>query len=498
MFDLVAFIAQLLPPYKRTTTNKGFVQILFAPIGTLLLAIEALRVKLLIEARSTGQVLILQELCNRVAFGAAVDRIYLLDGNTTVDFQVVIPPGLSESVVSNIRGVLDAHKQAGKRYTIQVDADYDVITTPLAWEPGYPTLSSTKLTWAVDQSGSFHTVVVADGETVIDQSFNYLDGVPLEYANNTATNVSITVGPVSATLTRNVASGVINRIGYLRSGNLVMILPNVDLGTVEVKLVGINGTNFSDSYQDASVANNTVSGVTYNRQRVYPTVPNGQYRAYARIKGQTQETTVDITWAGANQPPIVSYQLPDVSGKVGVPFSTTFPLNTFTDPDGTIASIAVSGYPSPLGYTSGSRTLAGTPTTAGTYTVYVTATDNQGATVQDSFVLTIAAADAPDPIPSGTGTSNVVYYNSNVLKCEVQWSNGKARVVDTSGYVVPSGKNVYYFLSGSPYVNSLSTDYEYLPGQTLTVWKVVAVSPDRFANAFVATGFNIIYFGQPE
>ncbi|WP_080058285.1 putative Ig domain-containing protein [Spirosoma aerolatum] len=499
MFSLAAFIRQLLPSNLRTDLNVLFIQMLFTPVVTLMKSIEADRQRLLIEARATGQVLILQELCNRVAYNSAIGPIYLLEGNySTIDFQVIVPPGLGSSMLSNIRGVLDKHKMAGKRYQLVEQAAYNAQPTVIAWETGYPVLSSTKLTWAINTTGTYQTVVSVDGVEILNQAVGYTAGISLEYSNTVGTTFVVTVGSISASLTRNVATGVINRLGYWKFGALLFILPNVDVGDVEVKLVGIGSTNYSDTYQDASVGNNTVSGVSYNRQRIYAGIGNGTYRAYARVKGQTTEVTLDFSLGVANQSPIVSYENPNQTGKVGVFFTYQIPLNTFTDPDGPQPSISVGGYPSPLTYDAPTRTISGTPTATGTHTITVTGTDNQGATVQDVFILTINPADTVDPPPI-TGASSIVMYNSNVFKPVIQYnSSGMARIVDTSGFSVPSGKNVYYFISGSPYVTSLPTTYDFAQGQTVTIWKLVATSPDRWANTFYAKGFSIIYIGQPS
>ncbi|MDE0422401.1 MAG: putative Ig domain-containing protein, partial [Gammaproteobacteria bacterium] len=107
--------------------------------------------------------------------------------------------------------------------------------------------------------------------------------------------------------------------------------------------------------------------------------------------------TIDVT--AVNDPPTVANAIPDQSATEGAAFGFQFAANTFDDvDDATLAYAAVedgeSGLPSWLGFDPATRTFSGTPasTDVGTVTVKVTASDDDGASVSDAFVITVSAA----------------------------------------------------------------------------------------------------------
>ncbi len=100
---------------------------------------------------------------------------------------------------------------------------------------------------------------------------------------------------------------------------------------------------------------------------------------------------------GANQPPVVTKIIPDQQGKVGQSFGYEIAVETFTDPDGTIASITANGLPA--GVTLTDRKFAGNPTTSGDFTVTVTARDDKGAEVSTQFKFKVAEKDIENKPP---------------------------------------------------------------------------------------------------
>ncbi len=111
-----------------------------------------------------------------------------------------------------------------------------------------------------------------------------------------------------------------------------------------------------------------------------------------------------------NQSPIVSSAMIDYNLTVGSQATISLPTNQFSDPDGSIVSISVTGLPAGLSYNSSTKLITGSPTTAGTSTVIVTATDNGGLTVSDVFLITVASAQGFTPgvneVYSGVFTSS--------------------------------------------------------------------------------------------
>ncbi|MXY78828.1 MAG: hypothetical protein F4Y94_03865 [Chloroflexi bacterium] len=107
--------------------------------------------------------------------------------------------------------------------------------------------------------------------------------------------------------------------------------------------------------------------------------------------------TIDVT--AVNDPPTVANAIPDRTATAGTAFSYTFPANTFDDvDDSTLTYTAVedgeSGLPSWLSFNAGTRTFSGTPAAedVGTVSVKVTASDDDSASVSDTFVITVGAA----------------------------------------------------------------------------------------------------------
>ncbi len=105
------------------------------------------------------------------------------------------------------------------------------------------------------------------------------------------------------------------------------------------------------------------------------------------LKVSTQFKLTVSAAGGSNQPPVVARLIPDQSGTVGVSLSYEVARETFTDADGTVASVSFAGLPA--GLTASGWRVSGVPSSAGTHTVSVTATDNAGASVSTQFRLTI-------------------------------------------------------------------------------------------------------------
>ncbi len=98
-----------------------------------------------------------------------------------------------------------------------------------------------------------------------------------------------------------------------------------------------------------------------------------------------------------NTAPTVATPIPDQDARVGAPFSHTFPADTFNDADGDPLTYSATGLPDWLGFDPGTRTFSGTPEAVGAPEVTVTASDGNGGSVSDTFVITIGAANA-DPV----------------------------------------------------------------------------------------------------
>ena len=175
--------------------------------------------------------------------------------------------------------------------------------------------------------------------------------------------------------------------------------------------------------------------------------------------------TVDVT--AVNDPPTVANAIPDQGATAGAAFAYQFPANTFDDvDDATLAYAAVAdgegGLPSWLGFDAGTRTFSGTPasTDVGTVTVKVTASDDDGASASDAFVITVNAA-ASNPAtgqPGITGTPQV----GQTLTATV------GNINDTDG--LPTFPGDYRFqwvqVDGGTETDVGTDSYEYAPSTT--------------------------------
>jgi Putative Ig domain/Beta-galactosidase len=154
---------------------------------------------------------------------------------------------------------------------------------------------------------------------------------------------------------------------------------------------------FSDA--DGFIAQITVSGLPegLSFNAITNTISGKPLKAIASTititatdnDGLTASTSYVLTVqkSQANQPPIIVTPFPDYNIIVNQPFTTIIPINNYTDSDGFIVNMSVSGLPTGLSYNSG--VISGTPTQTGKYTVTIKLNDNQGASVQDVFIINV-------------------------------------------------------------------------------------------------------------
>jgi hypothetical protein len=150
-----------------------------------------------------------------------------------------------------------------------------------------------------------------------------------------------------------------------------------------------------------------------------------------------------------NQQPAVATPIADQSGTVNQAYSFAFGINTFSDPDNDVLtySAALSGgaaLPAWLSFTPSTRTFSGTPTAQQTLTIVVTASDGEGGSVTDSFVLTINPASAPAPgirINSGgpiyTSTGGLIFSADQLFTGGATYTNNSiADIANTNDDVL--------------------------------------------------------------
>ena len=125
-----------------------------------------------------------------------------------------------------------------------------------------------------------------------------------------------------------------------------------------------------------------------------------------------------------NTPPVLVVPTADQPVNEGDPWTLTIPAGAATDADGEVVTLSVSlvggaALPSWIGYNSGTRTFTAIPDQAqvGAYDILLTYSDPNGATVTDSFTLTVAETNdapvvaapiAPLTVIPGTPTTTVI------------------------------------------------------------------------------------------
>lgn len=118
-------------------------------------------------------------------------------------------------------------------------------------------------------------------------------------------------------------------------------------------------------------------------------------------KNATVQTTFKFTILPENKVPVVSKVIADQSVDKGAAFEFVVPKSTFTDPDGQITRLEITGLPA--GLSAKGDTIKGVPAEQGVFTVIVRAFDNKNASVQTSFKLTVLPENKPPFVAKAIG-----------------------------------------------------------------------------------------------
>lgn len=414
MFDLTAFIQQLLPPHRRTALTMALTRILFAPGLTTMASMVSRRRKLLIDSQLTGQVLALEEALRRNCLAnehaAEGYRIEDYTAGPAFDFTVVYPSD-SSNVLDNgrVSQIVSRYRQAGKLWNLA--SNVVAPEAPLAWALGYPYRRADKLSWAVSKMGVY-VVQIKQGGTVLlneSQQFNGIDDRH-ELTVDPTKECVVSVGSLTATVPANTPSDIVpitaGRLWVPGQNRKLFLGVNANAAPT-VTLTG--PVSITRTLSEFEV---TFAGVNYRYRFIEESMPDGLYTihiadgfdtfdgSFSLGVGTAGQAIIAEGAPGTNQPPTVVTALANQTAVVGTAFSFGIPSGTFADSDGVIASVMVSGIPTGLAYDPTSRVVSGSPTAAGTYTVTVTATDDDGATVSASFTLTMTGGNAPPPTGS--------------------------------------------------------------------------------------------------
>lgn len=119
--------------------------------------------------------------------------------------------------------------------------------------------------------------------------------------------------------------------------------------------------------------------------------------------GGTDAITVNVIIAPVNDAPVLATAIPDQTATVGVAFSYTVPVGTFTDADGTTLTWSSNEALGWLAFNPTTRVFSGTPAAGDIATTTITVTASDGAlSVSDSFVLTVGSTPVTPPTPAAS------------------------------------------------------------------------------------------------
>ena len=309
----------------------------------------------------------------------------------------------------------------------------------------------------------------ADYETKASYSFNVVatDNGTGNLTDTQAVVVSINdVNDNAPTVSVGAATATLVEAGGANNTNVGTNSATITLTKDDVDTVGVVG------YDDAFLTNNgwttTDNGQTYSRTGIYGTATittstdviryvlnNNAANTQSLTSGQsvTDSFTIQITdgnatgmttavfeITGANDAPIVSGTLANMSGTSGQIFTpVTLPANLFSDLDANDQLVwSIENLPTGLVFNATTRTISGTPQGGfeGVNTLQVVATDIDGAQVRVSFTLTLNPAPVTAPAsPVVDATPNVPLQNTGFTAPDIVTSTNAlpTGVVETSG-----------------------------------------------------------------
>ena len=154
--------------------------------------------------------------------------------------------------------------------------------------------------------------------------------------------------------------------------------------------------------------------------------------------------TITFNSGAANQPPVLDQEIADQTVTEGDTVSIDV-SGSFSDPDGDALTFTQTGLPASMAI-SGAGVITGTPIAAdvGTPTVTVTATDPGGASVSDTFTLTVNAANQSPVVDTAIGNQTA--------------TAGTATNINVSGsFSDPDGDMLTFTATGLPASLSIST-----------------------------------------
>ena len=304
------------------------------------------------------------------------------DGDTLTYSITGLPAGLNfNSTTGEITGTIDnSASQGGPNsdgiYTVEVTADDgngESVSTTFTWtvtNPGPAAFDNSRL---VTEDGT----AIASGNLILDDDGSGVDSDPdgddlsVSSFDGSAANVGLTIDG-------DYGSIVVNSLGNY---TYTLDNTNADVNALDV------GEQLTETFS-------------------YTITDN---------EGGTSTAVLTITVDGANDAPVTGATIPSQADDDADTITTVDVTGAFSDVDGDTLTYTATGLPSGLTLDLNSGEITGTidnsasqggPNSDGVYTVEVTATDDNGATVSTTFTWTVA-----NPGPSATDNTATVTEN---------------------------------------------------------------------------------------
>ncbi|MBI3896877.1 MAG: putative Ig domain-containing protein [Gammaproteobacteria bacterium] len=280
-------------------------------------------------------------------------------------------------------------------------------------------------TYIVDSTGDIVTELANEGTDTVVSAITYTLGANVENLTlSTAANLNATGNTLNNTLTGNSGNNTLTGLGgddiylvNLGSGQDVVI---DSAGNDSVRFG--NGVVASDLTVSRAVDDLVVALNASDRITVSNWFTGSRIELFTFVDGSNltaAQMEARIGGAPPNTAPVLTNAIADQAATEDNAFSFQVPVNTFADPNDTLAYSATltdgSPLPSWLSFNSTTGTFSGTPLNGnvGSTNVRVTATDTGGLTVSDVFAITVANVnDAPtvaNPILDQTASEDAAF-----------------------------------------------------------------------------------------
>ncbi len=456
MFNLPAFIKQFLPPLRRVPLLGALINVLFGGVPKNQDDLVNGGKDAIDDVKNTGQVAVLTALLNKSVEGLTDSVVYIAEAlSANSDFQVVVPPDLTDQGVEIVRALVFKYKLAGKRFEIFRGADYSVVDNsgPIAYAfPPYIRPGDNYLRYALTRNTTQRVVIKSGDQVLLDRDEIFL-GSTDEHAFlvDPSRSYTLTVGTMALIITP-IPESVDELAGYrwsVANGRTLFVGVNFKLSIPNtygfMRVDGPDGIVFINNITEFRA---NLNGTDFQYLKVLPGLKNGVYSVFVRAGSVTRQWYVVLTdnnsgdgrlisgTPPANQAPTTT-PINTQSGFEGSAYNQVIPANTFTDIDGTIVSWVVTGLPAGLTYvvnSNGDIVISGTPTGPSTVTATATATDNGGASVSNPF--TIAIAPKPTTVQPTTPVAGTNTYSGQNISEAPSTNTG---IMNLSSYVDEDG-----------------------------------------------------------